>query len=52
LIPRNAASQTCRAAAEQRRVGGVHNRLHALLRDVTGDDGDAIRKRDHGLRDK
>lgn len=27
--------------AEQRRVGGIHNRLHALLRDVTGNDGEA-----------
>ena len=30
------------AAAEQRRVGGIHNRLHPLPGDVTGDDGDAV----------
>ena len=28
--------------AEQRRVGRIHNRLYALLRDVTGDDGETI----------
>jgi len=30
------------ATAEQRRVGGVHNRIHALLRDVAGNDGEAM----------
>jgi len=30
------------AAAQQGRVGRIHNRLHAPLRDVTGDDGDAM----------
>ena len=28
--------------AEQRRVGGIHNRLHPLLRNVTGNDGVAL----------
>ena len=30
------------ATTEQRRVGSIHNRLHALLRDIAGEDGDAI----------
>ena len=30
------------AAAKQRRVGGVHNRVYVLLRDVAGDGGDAV----------
>jgi hypothetical protein len=30
------------AAAEQRRIGGVHNRVHALFGDVAFNDGDAI----------
>ena len=30
------------ATAEQRRVGGVDNHIHALLRNVAGDDGHAI----------
>ena len=32
-------------AAEQRRVGGIHNRIHALLRNVAGDDGEAMGNR-------
>jgi hypothetical protein len=31
------------ATTEQRRVGGIYNRLHPLLRDVTGNDGKALK---------
>jgi hypothetical protein len=31
------------APAEQRRVGGIHHRVHALLRDVAGNDGNTLR---------
>ena len=39
------------AAAEQRRVGRIHNRVHALLRDVALNQGDATENRQvgHGL---
>ena len=30
------------AAAEQRRVRGIHNRVHALPRDIAGDGGDVV----------
>jgi hypothetical protein len=30
------------AAAKQRCVGGIHNRVHALFCNVAGDDGNAI----------
>ena len=31
------------ATTEQRRVGGIHNCLHVLLRNVTGNDDEAMR---------